>query len=448
MTTTSATEVVEQAPTFDLAYERVVLGAMMLSTDAVLAVADHLAEPDFYNPRHGEIFTAILDQHRAEQPTAALAMTAKFTDAGSITRLGGAEFLHQCIAEVPSASQVGHYANRVVELAERRAWQAKGIRITQAASTSVRSADEIAALAAELLTPTRRGGSEMTRLGDVMRPGLEVIISRKTMPAGLSTGIPDLDRMLGGLRKKQLITIAAPTGAGKSIFLTDLARELAIHQNLPVAFFTLEMDNSEVFERILAAETGLLFEKVRDGDITDQEWGKAAKKIAPMATAPLFMSDDAEITVNQIKTRCQITAQRHGLAAVIVDYMQIVTPSRRVSSEQEGVSDVSKSLKRLAGTLDVPLIAAAQMNKGPDLRADKLPQLTDLRGSGSIANDSNVVLFVHRPDYYDPESIRSGEADLVVRKARSGRKGHVTVAAQLDRSRFRDFNRDYGDNDN
>ncbi len=434
-TTTGA----DQSATFDLAYERVVLGIMMTSPGMIDDIAARLTEPDFYSPKNGEIFNAIIEAHAENAPTEPFAMAARFSDAGTIGRLGGAEYLAQCYAEVPVATQVDHYVNRVAELAERRDWEAKGVQIVQAATRP--GGTDVAVLAEKLLSEVKPRGrdNEMTQLGSLIVPTMDAIEQRKHTPAGLPTGFTDLDKLLGGLRKKQLITVAAPTGAGKSIFLTDVARNLSIRHKFVVAYFTLEMSNEEVFERILSAEASIASHLIRDGHVTDADWDRATSKMGPMATAPLFLCDETDITVQQIKVRSQILQRRVGLDAIIVDYTQLVTPAKSYRSEQEGISEVSKSLKKLAGSLDVPVIAAAQMNKGPDLRADKLPQLTDLRGSGSIANDSNVVVFVHRPDYYDPESPRAGEADLVVRKARNAPKDSVTVASQLHYSRFADM---------
>jgi len=337
-------------------------------------------------------------------------------------------------------AQTGWYVNRVLECAARRRLQAAGVRITQASTSPGMTAQQVADLAADLLQQAqpRAGELGMVPLGDLLEPGLAAIEHRKATPAGISTGFRDLDRMLGGLRPKQLVTIAAPTGAGKSVFLTDIARHIAITQKLTVAMFSLEMSREEIFERILSAEAGVAYQAIRDGDLSDWDWQRVSNVLGPMSVAPLFLCDDSDLTVRQIKTKCQILRRRHGLAAVIVDYMQLVQPSRRCNTEQEQIADVSRDLKILASTLDVPVIAAAQMNRNPDMRPDKLPQLSDLRGSGAIANDSNVVLFVHRPDYYDPES-RPGEADLVVRKARNAERGVVTVAAQLHMSRFVDM---------
>lgn len=431
----------DRTPAYDLDSERVVLGALMTDPTLIDGIAAKLTADDFYRPVHGELFTTILNARDAGQPTEPLALAGHLADTGSLTRIGGAPYLHTLVASVPTVAQAGWYVDRVIEMAERRKLEAAGIQITQAATSPGRTAEQVAALAEDLLQKIqpRRDDDNMVQLGALLNPGLDAIEHRKDAPAGLLTGFADLDRLLGGLRKKQLITVAAPTGAGKSVFLTNLAQHLAIRQKLTVAMFSLEMAKEELFERILAAEARVPYQVIRDGALGDGDWQRVSGVLGPMATAPLFICDQSEITVRQIQNKCRILANRHGLDAVIVDYTQLVQPSRRCNSEQEAITDVSRTLKLMAGTLDVPVIAAAQMNRGPDMRADKLPQLSDLRGSGSIANDSNIVMFVHRPDYYDPESPRRGEADFVVRKHRGGPTDTVTVASQLHLSRFVDM---------
>ncbi|WP_422734006.1 replicative DNA helicase [Micromonospora sp. WMMD558] len=430
-----------RTPAYDLAAERVVLGALMTDPKLIDEIAAKLTADDFYRPVHGELFTAIVNAHDAGIPTEPLALAGHLADQGRLDHIGGGPYLHTLVASVPTAAQAGWYVDRVAEMATRRRLEATGIQITHAATNPGYTAEQVAGLAEDLLRQVqpRRDDDNMVPLGALLSDGLEAIEHRKDAPVGLMTGFSDLDRLLGGLRKQQFITVAAPTGAGKSVFLTDIARNLAIRQKATVAMFTLEMSKEELFERIISAEARVPYHTIRTGTLDDRDWQRVSNALGPMSTAPLFICDQSEITVRQIQNKCRILANRHGLDTVIVDYTQLVQPSRRCASEQEQISDVSRALKLMAGNLDVPVIAAAQMNRGPDMRADKHPQLSDLRGSGSIANDSNVVMFVHRPDYYDKESPRAGEADIVVRKNRGGPTDTVTVASQLHLSRFIDM---------
>lgn len=440
-TSTQHDAVSDRAPAYDIDSERIVLGALL--TDAKLTddIAAKLTADDFYNPRHAEIFTAILAAHDTGTPTEPFALAGYLMDRGDLNRLGGGSYLHTLVENAPIPAQAGYYVDRIVEMAARRKLETAGIRITQAATSPGHTAEQVAALAEGLLQQVqpRRDDDNMVQLGALLNAGLEAIEHRKDAPTGLLTGFSDLDRLLGGLRKKQLITVAAPTGAGKSVFLTNLAQNFALRQKCTVALFSLEMAKEELFERIISAEARVPYHVIRSGTLDDRDWNRVSTALGPMSTAPMFICDQSEITVRQIQNKCRILASRHGLDAVIVDYTQLVQPSKRCSSEQEQISDVTRGLKLMAGNLDVPVIAAAQMNRGPDMRADKAPQLADLRGSGSIANDSNIVLFVHRPDYYDSETPRAGEADLVVRKNRNGPTDTITVASQLHLSRFVDM---------
>jgi replicative DNA helicase len=432
----------DRAPAYDLGIERIVLGALLTPGAGIIdEIAAKLTTDDFYSPKHAAIFEAILSARDAGIPEGPFALGQYLGDRGDLARLGGLPYLHTLIESVTTTAQAGWHADRIAELAARRRLEVAGVRITQAASTPGLTADQVTALAEDLLKQAQpqRSDTDMVQLGALIDMGLDGIQHSKASPAGIPTGFKDLDRMLGGLRRKQLITVAAPTGAGKSVFLVDIARHMAIKKKLTVAMFSLEMAADELFERILSAEARVPYHLVRTGNLHDQDWERVSDVLGPMSTAPFFICDQSEISVRQIQTKCRLLANRHGLDAVIVDYTQLVEPSRRCKDEQEQISDVSRSLKLMAGELDVPVIAAAQMNRGPDMRADKLPQLSDLRGSGSIANNSNTVMFIHRPDYYDPESSRAGEADFVIRKSRSSERGAVTVAAQLHMSRFVDM---------
>lgn len=432
----------DATPAYDVDAERIILGALMTDAALIDGVSAKLGADDFYNPRTADLFNIIVNAHESGAPTEPVALAGILADKGVLTQFdGGALYLHKCVEAVPIAAQVGYYVDRLLELSTRRRLQIAGIRISQAATTSGYTSDEVAALAEDLIQKVqpRRADDDMVQLGELLSSGLDAIEHRAADPAGLPTGFKELDDRLGGLRKKQLITIAAPTGCGKSVFLVDVARHMAIKKKLTVALFSLEMARDELFERIMSAQAGVPYRLIRDGNLSDGDWQRVSGVLGPMSTAPMFICDQSEISVRQIQNKCRRLHARHGLDAVIVDYTQLVEPSQRCKDEQEQISNVSRGLKIMAGNLDVPVICAAQMNRGPDMRADKLPQLADLRGSGSIANNSNVVMFIHRPDYYDPESPRRGEADFVIRKARSAPKDVVTVAAQLDKSRFVDM---------
>lgn len=431
-----------RAPSYDTAAEQVVIGILLSDPNAPRAVEPLLTDEDFYSPKNAELFDTIMRAASDGTPTEPIAIGAALADRGDLDRLGGALYLNECVATVPLAAQLGWYANRITECAQRRAYERTGVQLVNAATSPSRDVNDLAALAHTLVEKAqpRRRQLQMTDLGSLINPGLDEIEARGKRPPGISTGYHDVDRMLGGLRPKQLITVAGATSMGKSVALIDMARYIAIKLRRNVAYFTFEMSNGEVFDRILSAETGVPHRLIRDGMLEEEEWSKVASKIGPMSNAPLFLTDKAPMTVANIKDHCKRQQDGPGLDVVFVDHMHLTLPSNpKIVDRTAIMADVSPALKLMGQELDVPVVAAAQLNRGPSARPDKLPELTDLKGSSSIEQDSNVVILIHRPDYYDQDSPRRGEVDFIFAKNRNGEKGVVTLAAQLHLSRFVDM---------
>ncbi|WP_435819877.1 replicative DNA helicase [Micromonospora tulbaghiae] len=306
--------------------------------------------------------------------------------------------------------------------------------------------DRLAELALELgrKAQARRAGaqSDLVLLGSLINPAFDDIEQRHTRPKGIPTGYSEVDEVLGGMRRKELILLAGATGMGKSIAVVDICRHVAIRQRLSVALFTLEMAKEEVFERVLSAESGVPHDRIRDGLPSDApEWSQIERRIGPMANAPFYVSDRAPMRVADIERCCrQMLESPAGLDLVAIDHMHLLRASTdRITDPNQRVADVSTSLKNMAMALDVPVLSAAQFNRAPAARMDKTPQMSDLRGASNIEQDANKIILVHRPDYYDRDSPRGGEVDLIVAKNRSGRTKVVTVAAQLHLSRFADM---------
>lgn len=432
----------ERAPSYDLDAEKVVIGILLSDPKAPENIDGLLTDEDFYSPKHAELFRTIMQAAADGVPTEPIAIAGLLADRGDLNRLGGALFLNECTSLVPLSAQLPYYAARISECAERRTYQETGVKLVQAATTPGQDADDLAALAHSLIEKAqpRRRMLEMTELGSLINPGLDDIEARRTRPPGISTGFSDLDRILGGLRRKQLITIAGATGMGKSIALVDIARHIAIRLRLNVAFFSFEMAKEEIFDRVLAAEASVPHHVIRDGMLEESDWRRVNDKIGPMANAPLFLMDKAPMRVKEIAHHCRQQQRGPGLDIAFVDHMHLVSPSSdKIVDRTAIMADVSPDLKRLGMELDIPVVAAAQLNRNPNTRADKTPELTDLKGSSSIEQDSNVVILLNRPDYYDKDSPRRGEVDFIVAKNRNGTTDTVRMAAQLHMSRFVDM---------
>ena len=257
--------------------------------------------------------------------------------------------------------------------------------------------------------------------------------------AGVPTGFVELDELTNGLHAGQMIIIAARPGMGKSTLGLDLARAASIKNQLPSVFFSLEMGKSEIVQRLISAEAGVPLNHIRKGQMGDDDWQRIARKTGEVSSAPLYIDDSPNLTMMEIRAKARRLKQRHDLRLVVVDYLQLMTSGKRVENRQVEVSEFSRSLKLLAKELDVPVVAISQLNRGPEQRTDKKPMLSDLRESGSLEQDADMVVLLHREDAYERESPRAGEADLILAKHRNGPTGMVTVAFQGHYSRFVDM---------
>ncbi|GAB7049264.1 replicative DNA helicase [Catenuloplanes indicus] len=438
----------DRTPPQDMAAEQCVLGGMLLSKDAVADVVEILKHGDFYRPIHATIFDAITDLYGRGEPADAITVAALLNDAGDLARIGGAPYLHTLIASVPTAANSSYYARIVAERAVLRRLVEAGTRIVQlgygAAAGSGRDVDDIVDLAQQAVyeITEKRVNEDFASLGEMLQPTLdeiEAIGAQAGMMTGVPTGFADLDRLLNGLHAGQLIIVAGRPGLGKSTASMDFARNAAIRANQASAIFSLEMSKIEIVMRLLSAEARVPLHVLRSGQLSDDDWTKLARCMGEISEAPLFVDDTPSMNLMEIRAKARRLKQRHDLKLIVVDYLQLMSSPGRTESRQQEVAELSRGLKLLAKEVEAPVIAVSQLNRGPEQRTDKRPQLSDLRESGSIEQDADVVILLHRDDYYDKESPRAGEADFIVAKHRNGPTDTVTVAAQLHLSRFVDM---------
>jgi len=435
---------IDRLPPQDLASEACVLGAMLLSKDAIAEVVERLREYDFYRPVHQTLYARILDLYTRGEPVDAVTLAAELTKTGELVRIGGAAYLHTLVSSVPTAANAEYYARIVKEKAILRRLVNAGTRIAQMGYSETGEVDDLVDRAqAEVYEVTdRRTSEDYAALSDLMGDALaeiEAISGRGGAMVGVPTGFRDLDSLTNGLHAGQLIMLAARPAIGKSTLGLDLARAAAIKQGLTTVVFSLEMSRTEIVMRLLSAESQVGLHAMRSGTLSDSDWTKLARKMSAVSEAPLFIDDSPNLTLMEIRAKCRRLKQRHDLKMVIVDYLQLMSSGRKVESRQQEVSEFSRSLKLLAKELNIPVVAISQLNRGPEQRQDKRPLLADLRESGSLEQDSDVVVLIHREDAYERDSARAGEADLIVAKHRNGPTGTITVAFQGHYSRFTDM---------
>ena len=434
----------ERMPPHDVPAEQCVLGGMLLSKDAISDVIEVIRPGDHYRPAHQIVHEAVLDLYARGEPADAITVANELSRRGDLQRIGGAPYLHTLIASVPTAANAGYYARIVRERAILRRLVEAGTRIVQMGYAGDADADDMVDRAqAEVYAVTdRRIAEDYHSLSEIM-PGaldeIESIGSRGGQMTGVPTGFADLDALTNGLHPGQMVVIAARPAVGKSALALDFARSATIRHNQPTVLFSLEMGRNEITMRLLAAEAKVPMNLMRTGQLSDDDWNRLARRMSEVVDAPLFIDDSPNMSLMEIRAKCRRLKQRHELKMVIIDYLQLMSSPKRVENRQQEVSEMSRSLKLLAKELEVPVIALSQLNRGPEQRQDKKPMLSDLRESGSIEQDADVVILLHREDAYEKESPRAGEADLIVAKHRNGPTATVTVAFQGHYSRFVDM---------
>lgn len=435
----------DRTPPQDIPAEQSVLGGMMLSKDAIADVIEQLKGVDFYRPAHELVYDAILDLYGRGEPADAVTVAAELTKRGEISRIGGAPYLHTLISMVPTAANAGYYARIVRERAVLRRLVEAGTRIVQLGyATDGGDVDDIVNNAqAEVYAVTEQRTSEdYLPIADIINGTMEEIEaagSRGDGMVGVPTGFIELDKLTNGLHPGQMIVLAARPAIGKSTLGIDIVRSASIKHQMTSVIFSLEMSRNEITMRMLAAEARVPLQNMRKGTMRDDDWQKLASTMGRMSQAPLFIDDSPNMSLMEIRAKCRRLKQRHNLKLVVIDYLQLMSSGKRVESRQQEVSEFSRALKLLAKELEVPVIAISQLNRGAEQRTDKRPQMSDLRESGSIEQDADIVILLHREDAYERESPRAGEADLIVAKHRNGPTDTIVVAFQGQYARFVDM---------
>lgn len=424
------------APPRDEAAEAAVLGAVMQSPTALTEVAPLLDAEDFYLPRHEYVWDAVCALADAGEGVDPITVGDCMRRAGTLDRAGGQVLLFDLVAAVPTTSNAGYYARIVREKAALRRLLAAGTRIVQAATGTDGAADDVAAVAmAELAAATRpdpTAGS--TLIGDTIDALLEELESPPSTEGLVQWPWRNADDVLAPMSPGQLIVVGARASMGKSVCCVDVARHAAIRQGKTVVLHTLEMSRRDIERRILAAEARVPLRAIISHTLTEEHWGRLATARAALADARLHIIDNPDVGLADL--RSSVAKEKPDL--LVLDYAQLgkVNPK---SERRIGLEEYVRGLKLLAKSEDIPVLVAAQLGRGPDLRTDHTPQIADLRETGGLEQDADVVVLLYRPDYYEPECDRSGEIDLIVGKQRNGPKGTVTLVHQLHYSRLMDM---------
>ena len=421
--------------------EQSVLGGMLLSKDAIADVVESLRASDFYKPAHETIYEAILSLYGHGSPADVITVADELKKRGELTRVGGASYIHTLIASVPTAANAQYYAEIVKEHAIMRRLIEAGTKIAQLGYANETEVDTLVDQAqAEIYAVTDGNAKEdYVSFSEALEETINEIDANSNRPDGVY-GVPtdfiEFDELTGGLHGGQMIVIAARPGVGKSTLALDIARSASIHHQMTTVFFSLEMSRTELAMRILSAEGKISMGRLKKGDLDTEGWTNLATLQGRIDSAPLFIDDSPNMTLMEIRAKCRRLKQRNDLKLVVLDYLQLMSSGKKVESRQQEVSEFSRSLKLLAKELDVPVIALSQLNRGSEQRTDKRPMVSDLRESGSIEQDADMVILLHREDMYNPDSDRVGEADMIIAKHRGGPTRTIPLAFSGKYSRF------------
>ncbi|UBH07508.1 replicative DNA helicase [Leucobacter sp. Psy1] len=434
----------ERTPPYDLLAEQSALGGMLLSKDAVADVTGILRGPDFYVPKHEVIYEAVLALYARGEPTDAITVTDQLTKMGDLQRAGGAEYLHTITSIVPTAANASFYAEIVAEKALLRRLVEAGTRIVQMGYAGEGEAvDLVNSAQSEIYGVTGADqANDYVPLSDAVTAAIEEIEKAKMSEGGMMgvpTGFAELDEKTNGFAPGQMIIVAARPAMGKSTLALDIARSGSVGAGATTVFFSLEMGRAEIAMRLLAAEASIPMQTLRKGALDQRDFTKLAATQARINEAPLFIDDSPNLTLVEIRAKCRRLKQRHNLKMVVIDYLQLLSSGKRVESRQQEVSEFSRALKLLSKELEVPVVALSQLNRASEQRSDKMPAISDLRESGSLEQDADMVILLHRESSYEKDNPRAGEADLILAKQRNGPTGTVTVAFQGHYSRFQDM---------
>jgi replicative DNA helicase len=425
----------------DMLAEQSALGGMLLSQEACAEVFESVKGTDFYAPKHELIFEAVATLFGKGEPIDAITVTDELMKQGNLVKAGGADYLHTLTSIVPTAANAAFYAKIVQEKATLRRLVEVGTKIAQLGYANEGDVEDLVNEAQERVYQV--GGASVTEDYVGLSTSIEAAINeiesaqkRGGDMVGVPTGFIELDDLTHGFHPGQLIIVAARPAVGKSTIALDFARHAAVKANKPTIFFSLEMGRAEIAMRLLSAESNIYLQNMRKGTIGDNEWARLAQVRGQINDAPLYIDDSPNLTLVEIRAKCRRLAQRVGLKMVVIDYIQLMTSGKKVESRQQEVSEFSRALKLLAKELQVPVIALSQLNRQAEQTKDKKPEISHLRESGSLEQDADVVILLHREGIGERDHPRAGEADIILAKQRSGPTGTVTVAFQGQYSRF------------
>jgi len=440
----------DRIPPQNIEAEQAVLGAIFLDPSSLTLASELLIPDDFYRAAHQKIYNAMLELSDKGEPVDIVTVTSELADANLLEEVGGVSYLSDLANSAPTAANIEYYGKIVEEKSILR-------RLIRTATTIAQDGysreDEVEVLLNEaektiMEVAQRKNAGAFQNIKDVLvqtYDNIETLHDRKGDITGIPTGFIELDKMTAGFQRNDLIIVAARPSVGKTAFALNIAQNVATKTDENVAIFSLEMGADQLVMRMLCAEGNIDAQRLRTGSLTPEDWGKLTMAMGSLSNSGIYIDDTPGIRVSEIRAKCRRLKQESGLGMVLIDYLQLIQGSGRSDNRQQEVSEISRTLKELARELKVPVIALSQLSRGVEQRQDKRPMMSDIRESGSIEQDADIVAFLYRDDYYDKESENKNIIEIIIAKQRNGPVGTVSLAFVKEYNKFVNLERRFDD---
>ena len=436
----------EKVPPQNPQAEASLIGSLLIDKDAIIKIADIVHIDDFYIDKNGLIFSAIIKLFEKREPLDVVTLSEELEKQGSLKEVGGASYLTDLVNGVPSASHVVQYAQIVAQKATLRRLIEAASQINSMAYDEEEQLDSLLDNAEKTLfdVSQKHLRQNFVSIKDVLAESfdrLDSLHKDKDSIRGVPTGFSGIDNVLAGLQKSDLIILAARPSMGKTSLALNIAQNVATKEGVPVGIFSLEMSKEQLIDRLLASEAGIDSWKLRTGNLEDKDFEKINKAMGVLAEAPLYIDDSAMANVMEMRTKARRLQSEHDLGLIVIDYLQLMSGRAGSDNRVQEISEISRGLKGLARELNVPVIALSQLSRSVEQRTPKIPQLSDLRESGSIEQDADVVMFIYREDYYEKDTEKKNIAEVLIKKHRNGPTGDVELFFQPEQTLFRSIDR-------
>ncbi|MCG7408364.1 replicative DNA helicase [Paenibacillus sp. ACRRX] len=442
---------VDRVPPQSSEAEAAVLGAILLQSEALITAMERVQAVDFYLPAHQFIYEAMIELGEEGQPIDMITLTAKLQVKKQLDDVGGVSYLAKLANAVPTAANVDYYA----QIIEEKSMIRRLINTaTQIVSEGYAGDDDVGALLSDaerriLEISNRRSSSGFIAIKDVLMEVFEKVENlheNKGGTTGIPSGFTDLDKMTAGFQRSDLIIVAARPSVGKTAFALNIAQNVGVRAKETVAIFSLEMSAAQLVQRMICAESNVDATRLRTGHLEDDDWEKLTMSIASLSEAQIYIDDTPGVTVADIRAKCRRLKKERGLGMILIDYLQLIHGRGKAGeNRQQEVSEISRTLKQIARELEVPVIALSQLSRGVEQRQDKRPMMSDLRESGSIEQDADIVAFLYRDDYYDKESEKKNIIEIIIAKQRNGPVGTVELVFLKNFNKFVSYERNHAD---